>query len=360
MSENGENEEHSKKILCLSLNQDNSFLAAGTETGFNMYNTSNFESENIKKFKFEGGVSQISMINQFCVFLLVGNNSNKNFPDNKLIIWNNDKKEIFASLNFSSKILGIYLKPKNFYVILKNKFYVYKFEKFEIIDEVKTYDNPNGIYAISKDLNSNIFCYPENENVGTITIKDYNKISYDNNNNNFLIKKINAHKSKIACICLSFLDDFLATASEKGTIIRIFRIKDGLLLQELRRGSEHALIYSIAFNKENTFLCCSSDKGTIHIFNLKIEIQNESKNQKSVFSYVTNFFGVNNQYLNSEWSFAKFKIPFDDMSKSIVCFNKNNLVNIFTYKGKFFELKFDIEKGGEIKNADSEIPFIKM
>ena len=66
-----------------------------------MYNTSNFESENIKKFKFEGGVSQISMINQFCVFLLVGNN--KNFPDNKLIIWNNDKKEIYASLNFSSK-----------------------------------------------------------------------------------------------------------------------------------------------------------------------------------------------------------------------------------------------------------------
>jgi len=352
-----ENEEHSKNILCLSLNQDNSFLAAGTETGFNMYNTSNFESENIKKFKFEGGVSQISMINQFCVFLLVGNNKCENFPDHKLIIWNNDKKEISASLNFSSKILGIYLKPKHFYVILQNKFYVYKFEKFEIIDEGKTYDNPNGIYAISKDLNSNLFCYPENEKVGTITIKDYNKIS---NDNNFLIKKINAHKSKISCIAFSFFDDFLATASEKGTIIRIFRIKDGLLLQELRRGSEYAEIYSIAFNKENTFLCCSSDKGTIHIFNLKIEFQNESKNQKSVFSYVTNFFGVNNQYLNSEWSFAKFKLPFDDISKSIVCFNKNNLVSVFTYKGKYFELKFDVEKGGDIKNADSEIPFIKM
>jgi WD40 repeat protein len=253
--------------------------------------------------------------------------------------------------------LGIYLKPKHFYVILQNKFYVYKFEKFEIIDEGKTYDNPNGIYAISKDLNSNLFCYPENEKVGTITIKDYNKIS---NDNNFLIKKINAHKSKISCIAFSFFDDFLATASEKGTIIRIFRIKDGLLLQELRRGSEYAEIYSIAFNKENTFLCCSSDKGTIHIFNLKIEFQNESKNQKSVFSYVTNFFGVNNQYLNSEWSFAKFKLPFDDISKSIVCFNKNNLVSVFTYKGKYFELKFDVEKGGDIKNADSEIPFIKM
>ena len=46
------------------------------------------------------------------------------------------------------------------------------------------------------------------------------------------------------------------------------------------------------------------------------------------------------------------------MSKSIVCFNKNNLVNIFTYKGKFFELKFDIEKGGEIKKV-LDIPFIE-
>ena len=32
----------------------------------------------------------------------------------------------------------------------------------------------------------------------------------------------------------------LATASEKGTIIRIYDLKDGVILQELRRGSEYA------------------------------------------------------------------------------------------------------------------------
>jgi WD40 repeat protein len=347
-------EEDSKNILCLTLNQDNSFLVAGTESGFNMYITSNFEPENIKKFKFEGGVSLISMINQFCVFLIVGNNSCEKYPDNKLIIWNNDKKEINGSLSFSSKILGINLKPKIFYVILQHKIYVYKFEKFELIDEIKTSDNPKGIYAVSKDINSNLLCYPECD-IGTITIKDYNIIS---NDNNFFVKSIKAHKSQISCIVLSFYNEFLATASEKGTIIRIFRIKDGLLLQELRRGTEYAEIYSIAFNKENTFLCCSSDKGTIHVFNLKIEISNETKNQKSLFSYVTNFFGVNNEYLNSEWSYAKYRLPNDDISKTIVCFDKINSINVFTYKGKFFQLQFNIQKGGEIKKV-LDIPFIE-
>ena len=50
-------------------------------------------------------------------------------------------------------------------------------------------------------------------------------------------------------------------------LIRYFLLL-GEPLRELRRGTDRAEIYCIAFNAATTFLACSSDKGTIHIFSL--------------------------------------------------------------------------------------------
>jgi WD repeat-containing protein 45 len=39
-------------------------------------------------------------------------------------------------------------------------------------------------------------------------------------------------------------------------------------LREFRRGTDRAEIYSLAFNFNSSFLACSSDKGTVHVFSL--------------------------------------------------------------------------------------------
>jgi WD40 repeat protein len=68
-------------------------------------------------------------------------------------------------------------------------------------------------------------------------------------------------------MAIDFQGRFLATASEKGTLIRIFTTEDATLIQELRRGTDKALIFSLNFNLAGTMLACSSaDKSTIHIF----------------------------------------------------------------------------------------------
>ena len=46
---------------------------------------------------------------------------------------------------------------------------------------------------------------------------------------------------------LNFQGTLLATASDKGTLIRLFSTEDGTPMQEVRRGSDKAEIYSIAF-----------------------------------------------------------------------------------------------------------------
>lgn len=80
---------------------------------------------------------------------------------------------------------------------------------------------------------------------------------------------ISSHQGEVACLALNAQGTLVATASEKGTLVRVWDTLKRSLLVELRRGSDPATLYCINFSPDSEFLCCSSDKGTIHIFALK-------------------------------------------------------------------------------------------
>ena len=64
----------------------------------------------------------------------------------------------------------------------------------------------------------------------------------------------------------------VATASVKGTVIRVFDVSNPskyALLHELRRGMRRCVsISSLNFSLDSRFLCSSSDSKTVHIFKL--------------------------------------------------------------------------------------------
>lgn len=122
----------------------------------------------------------------------------------------------------------------------------------------------------------------------------------------------------------------MATASDRGTLIRIHSTETGQPLKELRRGKEKAEIHSICFDLKGLWLACSSNKGTIHIFSVNIKAdaagiklsdeeakveEDRPENKKSGLKFMK---GISN-YFDSEWSFARFKIPNDDISDNHTC-----------------------------------------
>jgi autophagy-related protein 18 len=82
------------------------------------------------------------------------------------------------------------------------------------------------------------------------------------------VNVIEAHQSTLGCVSINNMGTMLATASEKGTVIRIFSIPDGQRLYHFRRGSLPAQIYCMSFNATSSLLCVSSATETIHIFKL--------------------------------------------------------------------------------------------
>lgn len=82
------------------------------------------------------------------------------------------------------------------------------------------------------------------------------------------VNVVEAHRSPLSCMTFNSEGSILATASDKGTIIRIFSVPDGHKLYQFRRGSMPSRIFSMAFNMASTLLCVSSASETIHIFKL--------------------------------------------------------------------------------------------
>uniref|UniRef100_A0A0A9WBM0 WD repeat domain phosphoinositide-interacting protein 2 n=2 Tax=Lygus hesperus TaxID=30085 RepID=A0A0A9WBM0_LYGHE len=73
----------------------------------------------------------------------------------------------------------------------------------------------------------------------------------------------------IRYMCVSTNGKMLAVASDKGTLIRIYRIPDGALLLTFRRGTRALPICSLAFSPDGKLLLtASSHSTTIHIFAL--------------------------------------------------------------------------------------------
>ncbi|GAV26946.1 hypothetical protein PMKS-000407 [Pichia membranifaciens] len=89
------------------------------------------------------------------------------------------------------------------------------------------------------------------------------------------ITVIDAHKTQLSTMAFSQDGTLLATASDKGTIVRVFSVERGVKLYQFRRGTYNTKIYSLAFSPSNMFLVASSATGTVHVFRLGEE---EAKN----------------------------------------------------------------------------------
>eukprot|EP01084_Bolivina_argentea_P100431 180330_1 len=71
--------------------------------------------------------------------------------------------------------------------------------------------------------------------------------------------------------------NYLCSASQMGTLMRIFAIPSGTHLYTFRRGTYPSSIYSMAFNPSSTLLAITSSSASVHIFDLNKYKYNESK-----------------------------------------------------------------------------------
>ena len=97
-----------------------------------------------------------------------------------------------------------------------------------------------------------------------------------------------AHTSPIAAIGSIASGRIIATCSNKGTLVRIWDTTTSRLLKELRRGTDQAIIWSLALRPDAQAIALTSDKGTVHIWDLANEDKSSAPPNDECVSAVTN------------------------------------------------------------------------
>jgi WD40 repeat protein len=93
---------------------------------------------------------------------------------------------------------------------------------------------------------------------------------------------VQSHLGDVTAVALNHEGTLLATASNKGLVIRIFSADNGQLIQELRRGTDRADIFGLSFDLVSKYLGVSSDKGTVHLFTVRKDVSLEAMTAKQL------------------------------------------------------------------------------
>ncbi|CAO3569910.1 unnamed protein product [Mortierella alpina] len=323
----------------------------------------------------------------FCTSLvaIVGAGDHPASSPRRLQIINTKRQSTICELTFPTTILSVKLNRKRLIVVLEDQIYVYDISNMKLLHTIETSPNPHAICALSPSSENCYLAYPSPTPSPTSPFSNNGRDDSHGPSGDVLIFNaltlqvvniVQAHKTSVSNISINSEGTMLATASDKGTVIRIWSIPNAQRLYQFRRGAQSARIYSLSFNLASTLLCVSSDTDTVHIFKvggsssvggghksnggsldgsleskasgmssiIRRQSMNIGKNLAgSVGSYLP---GAITEMFEPSRDFAHLKLPSAGVQSVIALSNTTPQVMVATSDGYLYQYNIDLENGG--------------
>ncbi|KIJ51864.1 hypothetical protein M422DRAFT_58787 [Sphaerobolus stellatus SS14] len=265
-------------MLFANFNQDFTCISVGTRKGYSITNCDPFGRVFTSN---DGARGIVEML--FCTSLiaLVGAADQPQSSPRKLQIVNTKRQSMICELLFPSSILAVKLNRKRLVIVLEVEIYIYDISNMKLLHVIETTPNPEAICALSPSSENSYLAYPSPvpspssvspnpsaPSPSSSTQTQSGDVILFSTQTLAVANVIRAHKSPISFLAVNSTGTLLATASDKGTVIRVWSVPGAEKLYQFRRGTREARIYSINFNAVSTLLAVSSAHDTVHIFKL--------------------------------------------------------------------------------------------
>ncbi|XKL64917.1 hypothetical protein PGB90_005003 [Kerria lacca] len=284
------------------------------------------------RFPDVGIITQCEMLYRTNLLAMVAADSSSQYPDNTVLVYDDLSKQFVLQLTFHEPVKAVRLRRDKIVVATLRQVCVFSFPA--PTQHIFTFETPYNTYGLCEvspllTAERNLVVFPSFK-TGSVQLVDL--CSTDVSSSSAPVT-INAHRSDLICLAINQKGTMIATASSMGTLIRVFDTIKRQRVHELRRGSDNAFLYCINFSQNSEFLCCASDKGTVHIFALK----DPRYNKRSSLSKL----GINCNYVESQWSFANFTVLPE--CACICAFSSQNSVIAICVDGTFHKYVFNTD-----------------
>jgi len=246
------------QVNFINFNQDCTSLAIGTRTGYKLFSLNSVDKLDLI---YESPCRDVTIVERLfssSLIALVSQSSPR-----RLRVCHFKKGTEICQYSYSNTILAVKLNRARLVVCLEESLYIHNIRDMKVLHTIReTPPNARGLCALSINSDSCYLAYPGSTTSGEVQLFDAFNLQAK--------LMIPAHDSPLAAICFNPSGSRIGTASERGTVIRIFNVTDGSRLIEFRRGVKRcAHVYSLSFSQDSLYLALSSNTETVHIFKVE-------------------------------------------------------------------------------------------
>ena len=313
--------------LCVSVNQTGTRVAIGHTRGFRVYalsipalGTINPQNPAESPTTFskvvdhrtlqadeegQGAIGIVELLYETLTFGVVGGGDYPLEPPTKLLLFSGDQRS--NTVPVGAVIRRVRMVTNRAIVLTVATACVVNFRGEKLYEVEASGGTITSTAPLVASFQNSLCAFPD-VCVGSVRVLDWQSLVVG--------PTIRAHQTAVSALAMSLDGAALATASERGTLVRIWNSADGSQLNELRNSSVPSTVRHLGLSHSDHIYCISS--GLVKIFyvgpeaekpayyvNRKDEPTALAKNQSSYLSYLS----FVSSYFGSKWACCEVELP---------------------------------------------------